>query len=98
MKRITVTDNGKVIKNINELEFINGEIFANIWLEDRIAKIDPKSGEVVAWIDLSDLVPPEHKGNKHAVLNGIAYDSEKDRLFVTGKLWPEIYEIKIIEK
>ncbi|MCH2204399.1 MAG: glutaminyl-peptide cyclotransferase [Lentisphaerales bacterium] len=96
VKKITVTDeDGKPVKNLNELEFIDGEIFANVWMKNKIARIGPESGKVNAWIDLIDLVPPEHKGSDEAVLNGIAYDSKNDRLFVTGKLWPELYEIKI---
>lgn len=97
VKRITVTDKTKPIKDLNELEFINGEIFANVWQQNKIARIDPKTGKVIAWIDLSELVPPEHKDSEQAVLNGIAYDAKNDRLFVTGKLWPKIYEIKVNE-
>ena len=98
VKRLKVTDKGKEIKKLNELEFIDGKIFANVWLTNKIAKIDPNSGKVLAWIDLSNLVPQEHRGSNEAVLNGIAYDEENDRLFVTGKLWPKLYEIKLIKK
>ena len=98
VKRLKVTDKGKEIKKLNELEFIDGKIFANVWLTNKIAKIDPDSGKVLAWIDLSNLVPQEHRGSNEAVLNGIAYDEENDRLFVTGKLWPKLYEIKLIKK
>ena len=96
-RRITVTDNGQIIKNLNELEYIQGYIYANIWFQDRIAKIDPINGKVVAWLDLSDLVPRHLRGSQDAVLNGIAYDAKGDRLFITGKLWPVLYEIKIVE-
>ena len=96
--RVTVTDEGKPVSNLNELEFIRGEVFANIWFQNRIARIDPKSGKVISWLDLTDLVPPAYRGSKHAVLNGIAYDNRQDRLFVTGKLWPKLYEIKVGER
>jgi len=97
VKRITVTDGGKKIKNLNELEFINGEIYANVWLTNKIARIDPNSGNVLAWIDLSNLVPAGYKNNPDAVLNGIAYDSKKKRFFVTGKLWPKLFEVSFLE-
>ena len=71
---------------------VDGLIFANVWLTDRIAIIDPADGRVVGWLDLADLVPAGASGN--AVLNGIAYDSGAKRLFVTGKLWPTLYEIR----
>jgi len=94
-KRIKVTDQGRAIKNINELEYIGGEIYANIWFQNKIARIDPSTGKVLGWIDLSKLVSPEHKKSNDAVLNGIAYNAENDRLFVTGKLWSKLYEIYI---
>jgi len=86
--------NGPVIK-LNELEYINGEIYANIWLTDQIARIDPQTGQVLGWIDLSGLLGPEDRQQPVAELNGIAYDAERDRLFVTGKLWPKLFEIKL---
>jgi glutaminyl-peptide cyclotransferase len=92
---IVVKDGSKVIDNLNELEFVKGEIYANIWHSDRIARISPQDGHVIAWIDLTGLLPPAQKVDAEAVLNGIAYDSQHDRLFVTGKLWPTIFEIKI---
>lgn len=95
VKRITVKDGEKPVTKLNELEFIKGEIYANIWMKNKIARIDPKSGQVTGWIDLKKLVPKEHVGSDEAVLNGIAYDHEKNRLFVTGKLWPKLFEIKI---
>jgi len=97
VKRITVTDAGKEIKMLNELEFINGEIYANVWLTNKIVRIDPKSGKVIAWIDLSSLVPKGYENNQDAVLNGIAYDATKKRLFVTGKLWPKLFEVEVVE-
>ncbi len=94
-RRINVTDRGKPVPQLNELEFIHGEIYANIWHADRIARIAPATGKVIGWIDLSGLLPASKHTNAEAVLNGIAYDAAHDRLFVTGKLWPKIFEIKI---
>jgi glutaminyl-peptide cyclotransferase len=96
--RITVTDDGQPVHNINELEWVKGEIFANIWQTDRIARIDPASGAVVGWIDLSGLRASSGAGDDpNAVLNGIAYDAKDDRLFVTGKLWPKLFEIRLVK-
>ena len=95
VKRITVSDNGQPVEMLNELEYIKGEIYANVWMSERIVRIDPTTGQVLGWIDLSGLRNPALAGNRDAVLNGIAYDSEKDRLFVTGKLWPNLFEIAI---
>ncbi len=95
-RRIKVTAEGKPVDQLNELEWVEGEIFANIWQTDRIARIDPKTGKVTAWIDLKGLLPAaERKGRMVDVLNGIAYDAETKRLWVTGKLWPKLYEIKL---
>jgi glutamine cyclotransferase len=75
---------------------VQGEIYANIWHNDRIAIIDPQSGRVNSWIDLTGLIPKEDlQGNPEAVLNGIAYDQANNKLFVTGKLWPSLFEIKV---
>jgi glutamine cyclotransferase len=82
------------VVNLNELEYIKGEIFANIWHSPRIARIDPRSGQVLAWIDLTSLVSKEQHSDE-AVLNGIAYDKARDRLFVTGKNWSKLFEIKL---
>ena len=95
VKRISVSDQNEPVENLNELEYINGEIFANVWMSDRIARISPQTGQVVGWIDLSGLRNPSLATNQDAVLNGIAYDIENDRLFVTGKLWSELFEITI---
>ena len=95
---IVVKGDGRVIDNLNELEFVKGEIYANVWHSDRIARISPQDGHVIAWIDLTGLLPSDQKINAEAVLNGIAYDSQHDRLFVTGKLWPTIFEIKIVRR
>jgi glutaminyl-peptide cyclotransferase len=98
---ITVTDEGKPVEQLNELEWVKGEIYANIWETDRIARIDPRTGKVVGWIDLTGLLSPSDIDPLHAgenVLNGIAYDAEHDRLFVTGKCWPKLFEIKLVKK
>ena len=96
---LTVTDNGRPVANLNELEWVKGEIFANVWGTDRIARIDPKTGKVTGWIDLSGLLDAAPSGRDLPdVLNGIAYDAGKDRLFVTGKLWPRLYEITLVPK
>ncbi|MGA3017783.1 MAG: glutaminyl-peptide cyclotransferase [Bryobacteraceae bacterium] len=100
--RITVTDEGKPVENVNELEWVKGELYANIWQTDRIARIDPKTGKVVGWIDLTGLLAPsdivETGDFRTDVLNGIAYDAQHDRLFVTGKNWPKLFEIKLTRK
>jgi len=98
-RRITVRDRGKPVLNLNELEWVRGEIFANIWQTDHIARISPEDGRVVGWIDCTGLLSPsDQTGGEGAVLNGIAYDSFGDRLFVTGKLWPKLFEIKLVKK
>jgi glutamine cyclotransferase len=94
--QIKVTDNGKAVLNLNELEYIHGEIYANVWQTDKIARISPATGKVIAWIDLAGLLPVVERRNSDAVLNGIAYDSKQNRLFVTGKLWPKLFEIKVV--
>ena len=93
-KRLKVVDAGAAIPNLNELEMIRGEIWANVWQTDYIARISPKDGHVTGWVNLKGLLPPA-AGSKPDVLNGIAYDSVKDRIFVTGKLWPKLFEIKL---
>ena len=94
--RVTVTADGKPVININEVEYVKGEVLANIWQTALIVKIDPKSGKVTGLIDLSPLLAAEQaKGKPIDVLNGIAYDAARDRLFITGKLWPDLYEIKL---
>jgi glutaminyl-peptide cyclotransferase len=93
IRRVTVRDEGKAIERLNELEFVKGEVFANVWLTDRIAIIAPSTGKVMAWLDLTKLHAPSRQGED--VLNGIAYDGAGNRLFVTGKLWSRLYEIKV---
>jgi glutamine cyclotransferase len=96
VRRLIVKDRGAPVTQLNELEFVRGQIYANIWHSDRIARISPQSGKVVGWIDLRGLLPESQRSTHEAVLNGIAYDPEHDRLFVTGKLWPKIFEIKVV--
>jgi glutaminyl-peptide cyclotransferase len=97
-RRIAVHDGDTSVTQLNELEFVEGEIFANVWQTDRIARISPQSGEVVGWIDLTGLLSPVYRLQSGAVLNGIAYDSDRKRLFVTGKLWPTLFQIRLIPK
>jgi glutamine cyclotransferase len=94
-RTVTVLDGTTPVRDLNELEFVNGEIYANVWHDNRIASIDPKSGRVTAWIDLTGLIPEGELQDPEAVLNGIAYDQANDKLFVTGKLWPRLFEIKV---
>jgi glutamine cyclotransferase len=95
---IVVKDGAKMIDELNELEFIKGEIYANVWHQDVIARINPRDGHVIAWIDLSELLPADQMVNAESVLNGIAYDARHDRLFVTGKQWPTVFEIKVVPR
>ena len=99
---IKVTDEGQPVENLNELEWVKGEIYANIWQTNRIARIDPKTGKVVGWIDLTGLLAAsdvvDTGESRTDVLNGIAYDAQHDRLFVTGKNWPKLFEIKLSKK
>jgi len=91
---VEVVDDGSPVTELNELEWIRGEVFANRFLTDQIARIDPDTGEVIAWIDLTGLLDPVPPGA--GVLNGIAWDDGGERLFVTGKLWPSIFEIELV--
>jgi glutamine cyclotransferase len=97
-KTIAVLDGNIPVMEINELEYVQDEIYANIWHADRIARIDPRSGRVVGWVDLTGLLPREDVHDEEAVLNGIAYDDAAGRLFVTGKLWPKLFEIRVTKK
>ncbi len=96
LRRFTVHDGGEEINELNELEWVRGEIYANIWQTDRIARISASDGRVLGWIDLTGLLPDQDRTPETDVLNGIAYDSAADRLFVTGKLWPKLFQIKLI--
>jgi glutamine cyclotransferase len=96
-RRINVHDGTKAIDQLNELEWVRGEIYANVWQTDEIARIDPADGHVIAWIDMAGILAPEER--QHAdVLNGIAYDAAAGRLFVTGKLWPKLFQIELVRK
>lgn len=93
--RIHVTCEGRPVHSINELEWVNGEIFANVWRSNIVVRIDPATGAILGWIDLNDIVASVSAGHSVDVLNGIAYDAAADRLFVTGKLWPTLYQIRL---
>jgi glutaminyl-peptide cyclotransferase len=97
-RRIKVHDGPTPVLRLNELEFVEGQMFANIWQTDRIARISPHTGAVLGWIDLTGLLSPVFHLGPEAVLNGIAYDSKRKRLFVTGKLWPTVFEIRLVPK
>ena len=97
-KTIAVVDGSTPVLEINELEYVKNEIYANIWHQDRIARIDPQTGRVVGWIDLTGLLSRGEVQDEEAVLNGIAYDDTHDKLFVTGKLWPKLFEIRVTRK
>ncbi len=92
---VEVRDDKGPVTQLNELEYINGQIYANVWQTDRIARISPNTGRVTAWIDLSGLLSPQERQSAD-VLNGIAYDAQNERLLVTGKLWPTLFEIKLV--
>ena len=94
-RQLVVRDGNRRIISLNELEYVAGEVYANIWYEDRIARISPETGQVLGWIDLSRLWPAGQRPHRDAVLNGIAYDAQHQRLFVTGKDWPKLFEIRI---
>jgi glutaminyl-peptide cyclotransferase len=97
IRRVTVRDGGTAIDQLNELEFVRGEVRANVWHTDRIARIDPRTGRVTGWIDLSGLMSM-YRLDAESVLNGIAYDPASQRLFVTGKMWPKLFEIQVVPK
>ena len=94
-KTLRVMDAGRPVGNLNELEWIEGEIWANVWMTDRIARISPKTGEVSAWVDLSTLFPAAQRMPPADVLNGIAYDKATRRVYITGKKWPRLYQITV---
>lgn len=98
VRTLSVLDGAQPLLDINELEYIKGEIYANIWHSERVVRIDPASGKIVGWIDLSGLRPPDVENDTDNVLNGIAYDEKEDRLFVTGKRWPKLFEIRLKRK
>lgn len=95
VRQIKVHDGPLAVERLNELEFINGEIWANIWYQDRLVRISPANGAVLGYVDLSALWPRSERPNRDAVLNGIAFDANGRRLFVTGKHWPHLYQIEV---
>jgi glutamine cyclotransferase len=95
---LTVRSAGVPVRWLNELEYVEGEIYANVYGSNRIARISPKTGDVLGWIDLAGLLNRRQRPSPEAVLNGIAYDPEAKRLFVTGKLWPKLFEIRVVPK
>ena len=94
-KIVSVTDRGAQVSQLNELEYVRGEILANVWHSNKIARIDPESGKVIGWIDLTGLLKPGEVSDEDAVLNGIAFDESTGRLVVTGKMWPKLFEIRL---
>ena len=96
VRQLMVRSSGRRVANLNELEYVRGEILANIWYKDYLARISPASGEVLGWIDLQTLIPPGL--DREACANGIAYDAQRDRLFVTGKNWPRLFEIRLVPR
>jgi glutamine cyclotransferase len=97
-RSIDVTDRGRPIEELNELEYVKDEIYANVWHDNRVARIDPQTGRVKAWIDFAGLLKAGETTSGEAVLNGLAYDEAGDRLFVTGKLWPKLFEVRLKQK
>ena len=93
-RTVSVKDGSEFVNDLNELEWVKGEVWANVWHTNRIARIDPQTGQVKGWVDLTGVMAPQP--DPEAVLNGIAYDAEGDRLYVTGKLWPRVFEIKLV--
>jgi glutamine cyclotransferase len=98
IRQIVVKEGNVKVDRLNELEFIKGEIYADVWHSNMVARISPHDGHVIAWIDLTGLLPPDQMVDAESVLNGIAYDARRDRLFVTGKQWPTIFEIKVLPR
>jgi glutaminyl-peptide cyclotransferase len=97
-RRIMVRDQNEPVMNLNELEWVRGEIYANVWLTEKVARISPMDGRVLGWIDLQGILPKDDQKKDTDIVNGIAYDSLGKRLFVTGKLWPKLFEIKVVPK
>lgn len=96
--RVAVTDRTQPVTRLNELEFIKDEVYANVWGTDSIVRIAPATGQVTGWINLAGLLPAADRTPGADVLNGIAYDAAGDRLFVTGKQWPKLFEIRLVKK
>ena len=98
VKRLRVRDGDQSIKAINEMEYVDGAIYGNVWMEERIARIDPKTGQVTAWIDMSNLLTATERSRGVDVLNGIAHDPKTGNFLITGKLWPWVFEVKFVKK
>ncbi len=97
LRRVQVRTARGPVDQLNELEYVDGEIYANIWYSDRIARISPKTGAVLGWIDLSTLYPLSQRPSREHVLNGIAYDATSKHLYVTGKNWPRLYQVEVVK-
>jgi glutaminyl-peptide cyclotransferase len=95
-RRIGVHDGARPVNDLNELEYVNGEIFANVWRTEQIVRVSPQTGAVLGWIDMTGLLGAMFRNGTEDVLNGIAWDAGRKRLFVTGKLWPAVFEVRII--
>lgn len=98
VRRVQVTDRGRPVTQLNELEWVKGEIYANVWQTERLVRISPTTGKVLGWVDLTGLLTDAERYAGTDVLNGIAYDAKGDRLFVTGKWWPKLFEIKLVKR
>lgn len=96
VRRIRVKNGRRYLSKLNELEFVNGKIWANVWYDDRIAEIDPQTGKVTAWLDCRNVYPANRRPDREHVLNGIAVDNKSGRIYVTGKNWPQLYEIELV--
>jgi glutamine cyclotransferase len=94
-RTLTVTDHGTPVQNLNELEWVKGELWANVWQSEQVARIDPTTGNVIGWIDLTGILPSIDRTGKEDVLNGIAYDAATDKIYVTGKNWSKLFEIRL---
>lgn len=98
VRKLSVKRNGRAVSQLNELEYIEGEIWANVWQQDVILRIDPKTGQVTSFLNMRGILPTQSRRGTEDVLNGIAYDPEQKRIFVSGKLWPKLFEIKVKEQ
>jgi glutamine cyclotransferase len=98
IRRVQVRDGYSPVMQLNELEFIDGEVWANVYTTHRVVRIDPASGRVKSWVDFTGLLPPSDYAGGAEVLNGIAYDAKGKRIFVTGKLWPKLFQVQVVEK
>ncbi len=95
VRRLRVHSGPRKIDKLNELEFVDGQLFANVWYSDHIARISPQTGEILGWLDASQLYPAAQRPSREHVLNGIAYDAQTKRLFLTGKNWPQLFEVEL---